>query len=94
MLEKTKWNLSDCNQALYEPYGYWLGMAMVKVAIATILRHHRVELAARERIDYMVRPALTPRGKVRATLHRQDGNFAAALIRGNISTLVRSCTDA
>jgi hypothetical protein len=22
MLEKAKWNLSDCNQALYEPYGY------------------------------------------------------------------------
>jgi cytochrome P450 len=69
--------------------GYWLGMAMVKVAIATILLHHRVELAAQERIDYIVRPALIPRGKVRATLHRQDGNFAAALIRGNISTLVR-----
>jgi cytochrome P450 len=68
--------------------GYLLGMAMVKVAVAAILRRHRIEFAPQARIDYIARPGLRPRGKVQATLHRQDGAFSAARIEGNILDLV------
>jgi cytochrome P450 len=69
--------------------GYWLGIAMVKVSVAAILTRYRIEFAPRERIDYRARPGLRPRGKVSAILRRQDGEFAAAPIGGNIRDLVR-----
>jgi cytochrome P450 len=70
--------------------GFWLGMAMVKMAVATILVHFRVRLASHARIDYIARPALMPRGTIRTILHPQDGEFSAAPIVGNILDLVRS----
>ena len=70
--------------------GSWLGLAMVKMAVATILIHFRIEMAPQAQIDYIARPALTPRGKIRAILHAQDGEFAAAQIGGNILDLVQS----
>jgi cytochrome P450 len=70
--------------------GYWLGTAMMKVALATILTRYRIELAPGSRVDYRAWPALTPRGKVQAILRHQDGSFAAAPIGGNIIGLVQS----
>jgi cytochrome P450 len=70
--------------------GYLLGMAMVKVAVATFLRRHRIEFPAAGRIDYISRPGLRPRGKVPAILHRQDGAFARPRIAGNIFDLVNA----
>jgi cytochrome P450 len=70
--------------------GYWLGMAMVKVAVATILRRHRIEFAPDARVDYIARPGLRPRGKVVAVLHRQDGAFSRPRIAGNIFDLVNA----
>jgi cytochrome P450 len=70
--------------------GYLLGMAMVKVAVAAILRRHRIEFPPPGRLDYIARPGLRPRGEVQAVLHRQDGAFAPSRIDGNISDLVGS----
>jgi cytochrome P450 len=70
--------------------GYWLGMAMVKVAVAAILRRHRIEFAPAGRVDYIARPGLRPRGKVPAILHRQDGAFERPRIAGNIFDLVNT----
>ena len=70
--------------------GFYLGLAMVKMAVATIFLHFRIELESRTQIDYIARPALKPRGKIRAILHAQDGEFAAVPVNGNILGLVRS----
>jgi cytochrome P450 len=70
--------------------GYWLGTAMMKVAVSTILLRYRIELSPQSQLDYRAWPALTPRGKVFAILHHQDGNFSAAPIWGNVLALVRS----
>jgi cytochrome P450 len=68
--------------------GYLLGMAMVKVAVAAILRRYRIELPPLTRVDYIARPGLRPRGKVQAVLRQQDGAFSRSRIDGNISGLV------
>jgi cytochrome P450 len=68
--------------------GFWLAMAMLKVALATILTQYRVELAQDQRIDYWAQPALVTRGKVWANLRRQDAKFSAAPIGGSIFHLV------
>jgi cytochrome P450 len=68
--------------------GYLLGMAMVKVAVAAILRRYRVEFPPLARVDYIARPGLRPRGQVRAVLQPQDGAFAGSRIEGNILGLV------
>jgi cytochrome P450 len=70
--------------------GYLLGMAMVKVAVAAILRRHRIEFSPQARVDYIARPGLRPHGKVQATLHPQDGAFSPARIEGNILDLVKT----
>lgn len=70
--------------------GFWLAMAMLKVALATILTQYRIELAPQQRIDYWARPALVPRGKVWAKLHRQDAKFSAAPIGGSIFRLLET----
>jgi cytochrome P450 len=70
--------------------GYWLGTAMMKVAVSTILLRYRIELSPQSQVDYQAWPILTPRGKVSANLRRQDGKFAAAPISGNLLTLVKS----
>jgi cytochrome P450 len=69
--------------------GTWFAYAAIKVAVATILTRCRVAIAPGARIDYKVRLALTPRGRIPATLHRQDGAFTAATIRGRIRNLVQ-----
>jgi cytochrome P450 len=68
--------------------GYLLGMAMVKVAVAEILRHYRIEFPPPGRLDYIARPGLRPRGKVQSVLQPQDGAFSRSRIDGNISGLV------
>jgi cytochrome P450 len=70
--------------------GFYLGLAMVKMAVATILLRFRIELTLHHQIDYIARPALKPRGKIRAVLHPQDGGFAATPVSGNLLSLVRS----
>ena len=69
--------------------GYWFGTSVIKVAVAAILTRFRVALAPNALIDYVVRLTLTPKGKIPATLHRQDGAFAGSPIHGNIRNLVR-----
>lgn len=69
--------------------GNWLAFAMIKMAVATILTRYRIAIEPGARIDYRVGLALSPRGKVAATLHRQEGAFAAAPIRGRIRELVQ-----
>jgi cytochrome P450 len=69
--------------------GYWFGLNAIKVALVTILMRYRVALQPNVRIDYTILPTLRPTGPVPVTLHRQDGDFAAAPIRGNIQQLIR-----
>jgi cytochrome P450 len=70
--------------------GYLLGMAMVKVAVAAILRRYRIELPPATRVDYIARPGLRPRGQVQAILQPQDGAFSRSKIEGNIFDLVKT----
>jgi cytochrome P450 len=70
--------------------GYLLGMAMLKVAIATILLRYRTEFSPHERIDYIARPALRPRGRVATVLRRQDGGFSRSHFPSNLPTVVRT----
>jgi cytochrome P450 len=69
--------------------GYLLGMAMLKVAVAAILLRFRVEFSSDQRIDYVARPLLRPRGRIAAILHPQDGGFSRSAFTGNLSSLVR-----
>jgi cytochrome P450 len=69
--------------------GYWFGFAVLKVALPTILTRYRVVLAPNTRINYNVNVTMTPRGKILATLRRQDGAFVASPIQGSIRKLVR-----
>src|SRR5262249_3026821 len=69
--------------------GYLVGLGVVKAALAAILRSYRLEIGGGTGIDYTVRPTLRPAGPVPVILHRQDGAFAAAPIRGSIHSLVR-----
>lgn len=69
--------------------GYAFGLAMLKVAVATIMTRYRIALQPGTRIDYKVHVALTPRWAIPVVLHRQDGAFAASPIRGKIRDLVR-----
>jgi len=69
--------------------GNWLAFAMIKMAVATILTRYRIAIEPDARIDYRVGLALSPRGEIPATLHCQDGAFAAAPIRGRIRELVQ-----
>jgi cytochrome P450 len=64
------------------------GTSIVKVMVAAILTRFRIELA-NARIDYKVTLTLTPKGKIPATLHRQDGAFSATPIQGSIRKLVQ-----
>ena len=68
--------------------GYWFGLCAIKTALAVIFSRFRVVLAPDQRIDYKVRVAMSPRHCVAAILHRQDGGFVAAPIRGRIRDLV------
>jgi cytochrome P450 len=69
--------------------GYWFGLTAVKVALAAILTRYRPAVAADARIDYKVQPTMRPLQRVPVVLHRQDGAFAAAPIRGKVRSLVR-----
>jgi cytochrome P450 len=65
------------------------GLGVVKMALATLLRRHRVSLPPGTRIDYQVRVALSPRGRVPAVLRPADEAFTAPPIRGSLARLVR-----
>jgi cytochrome P450 len=69
--------------------GYWFGLNAIKVTLATILTRYRIAVEPGTRIDYRIQPTIRPTGPVRATLHRQDGAFAATPIRGAIQDIVR-----
>jgi cytochrome P450 len=70
--------------------GYWFGLSALKVALATILRHNRIAIAPDTRVDYETLPTMRPTARTPVTLHRQDGAYAAAALRGDIRRLVRA----
>ncbi|MFO1055419.1 MAG: cytochrome P450 [Dongiaceae bacterium] len=65
------------------------GLGVVKMALATLLRRHRVTVPPGTRIDYQVRVALSPRGRVPAILRPADEPFTAAPVGGSLGRLVR-----
>jgi cytochrome P450 len=70
--------------------GYWFGLSALKVALATILRHYRIAIEPDTRVDCEILPTMRPTARTPATLHHQDGAYAAAALRGDIHRLVRS----
>jgi cytochrome P450 len=69
--------------------GYLFALSVVKAALAAVVTHCRPEISPGVRIDYAVQPTLRPVGEVPVILHRHNGVFTAAPIRGNIHSLVR-----
>jgi cytochrome P450 len=69
--------------------GSAFALAILKVAIATIVARYRIALQPGTRVDYKIGVALTPRRAIPAVLHRHNGAFAASSIRGRIRDLVR-----
>jgi cytochrome P450 len=69
--------------------GYYFGLCMVKVAIAAIYTSYRLALMPNTKVDYKVRIMMSPRDRVAAVLHRQDGMFSPAPLRGQIRSLVQ-----
>jgi cytochrome P450 len=69
--------------------GYLFATKVLKVALAAMLMAFRIEIRPETRIEYQMQPTLRPAGRVPVVLHRQDGAFAAAPIRGNVRSLVR-----
>ncbi|MDQ6911407.1 MAG: cytochrome P450 [Verrucomicrobiota bacterium] len=69
--------------------GYAFALAILKVAIATIVTRYRIALQPHTRVDYKVGVALTQRQAIPVILHRQNGAFEASSIRGKIRDLVR-----
>lgn len=91
----ARWNKIDPSPYEYLAFsagpricpGSWYGLAVTKVAVASILTRYRVAVVPDTRIDYRVTLALAPRGTLPVTLHPQDGIFTAAPIRGTVRNL-------
>jgi cytochrome P450 len=70
--------------------GYWFGSLAVKIALAAILTHCRMELPPDARVDYAVQPTFRPRRRLAVILRRAgDGKPAAVQVAGSIRHLVR-----
>lgn len=67
--------------------GYWFGLAVLKMAISNILTRYRPALVPNAKIDTQLRVALMPRGRVPIVMHRQDGAFVRAPLRGSVRRL-------
>lgn len=68
--------------------GSWFGLSAVKTGLAIILARYRIALLP-QAIDYKMRISLGPSGRVLAVLHRKDGAFTPAALRGGITRLVK-----
>jgi len=69
--------------------GQWFGVVAIKIAVATIVARYRPAIVAGTRVDHKLRVTLSPRKAVPAVLHRQDGAFTAAPLRGSIRNLLQ-----
>jgi cytochrome P450 len=88
-IKPSPYEFSSFSAGPYFCPGAGFGTSIVKVLVATILTKFRVALAPNASIDYKVTLTLTPKGKIPATLHRQDGHFSSSPIRGTLRNLVR-----
>lgn len=68
--------------------GMWFGLAVVKAALATIVRRFRISLLPGTRIDTQVAITLRPRRTVPAMLLPSDGQWTAVPVSGDFSRLV------
>lgn len=68
--------------------GMWFGIAVVKAALAAIIRRFRITLQPQARIDTQVAITLRPRRTVPATLHPADGPWSAVRVNGDFANLV------
>lgn len=69
--------------------GFWLGMANLKIALASIVRRYRFGIAPGARIDLHYMATTVPRQSVPLEVHAQDGRFAASRVAGNLAEFVR-----
>lgn len=88
-INPSPYEFSSFSAGPYLCPGSAFGPSVVKVLVATILTQFRVALAPNAVVDYKVTLTLTPKGKIPAILHRQDGNFSSSPVRGSIRNLVR-----
>jgi cytochrome P450 len=92
-----RWQTIDPNQFEYLIFsagprtcpGYRFATNFLKIALAQIIRRFRVAIVERAEVDYQVTITTIPRRGIPAVIYRQDRNFAASPIRGNIRNLVR-----
>lgn len=68
--------------------GASFAMMTMKIALGTILQHHRFALSPDARIDRTVETTLTPKYGVPARVFPQDRAFAASTVRGNIHDII------
>ena len=68
--------------------GASFAMLELKVALAMILQRYRLDLVPGARIDRKVAVTFSPRHGMPVTIKRQDGNFRASRVRGNIREIV------
>jgi cytochrome P450 len=69
--------------------GFWFGLGVLKVVLATIMSRHRVALQPNTRIDYQIRVTMAPSGAVPAHLLPLDHAFAGVPLRGAINKMIR-----
>jgi cytochrome P450 len=69
--------------------GQWFGLSVLKVALVTMLTRYRVALMPKARIDYEIKPTLSPRSAVPAMLQSKQHAFASAPLCGGISRLIQ-----
>ena len=67
--------------------GYWFGMGVVKVAIASILSRFRISVVPNARVDYRMSITMRPRNGMPVTLHPPDDAWAAAPMTGHTNSL-------
>jgi cytochrome P450 len=68
--------------------GASFAMMELKIALAMMLQRYRLDLVPGARIDRKVAVTMSPRHGMPVTIHRQDGQFRAGRVRGNIREMV------
>jgi cytochrome P450 len=68
--------------------GHSFALLELKLTVARIMQRFRLNVVPGSTIDAVVQLTLRPREGIPMTVHKQDGNFAAGSITGNIHRMV------
>ena len=73
----------------YSCIGYNFATSVIKIALTMILQRFRLTVVPGVRIDRLVQVTMRPKYGLPMVLHRQDRQFQAVRVRGNIHDMVR-----